>query len=132
MLHAPTVWVVDDDADDQYFIERAFKQLLPSITIKQLTDGDEVIPCLQEAAVLPRLILLDLNMMRQNGHETLAELRRIPAYRRLPIVVFTTSQAEADKQKSLALGANGFLTKPPTLQGILQLLSELISVWNLN
>ena len=132
MLHSPSIWVVDDDVDDQFFIENAFKQILPSLTIKQLTDGDEVVPCLQEAAVLPRLILLDLNMMRQNGYETLAELRSIAAYKQLPVVVLTTSQDESDKGKSLAMGANGFLTKPPTQQAMIHLLSELISIWNLN
>lgn len=132
MLDSPTVWVVDDDVDDQYLIISAFKQILPSATVKQLTDGDEVVPCLQEAARLPRLILLDLNMTRQNGYETLAELRSIPAYQQLPVVVLTTSADEADRRKSLAMGANGFLTKPPTQQEIIHLLSELVAAWNLN
>ena len=132
MINASTVWVVDDDADDQFLIETAFKEVIYPLTIKQLSDGDELIPHLQEAPTLPKLILLDLNMQRKNGFEVLAEIRSIPSYRKLPVVVLTTSSSEDDKQKSLALGANGFLTKPFSLKAVINMLRQLVSDWNLN
>ena len=125
MIHMPTVWVVDDDADDLYLIQTAFSQIVPPIAIKQLTDGEQLLPSLREASELPRLVLLDLNMQRMNGFEALKELRTIPAFGGVPVVILTTSEREADKQQSMTLGANGFLTKPPSQQGIVKMLRQL-------
>jgi CheY-like chemotaxis protein len=122
---------VDDDPDDLYLIEHAFTRIMPSIVIKQLYDGEELLPNLEKAAKLPRLVLLDLNMQRMNGFETLAELRRNPAYKDLPVIILTTSDAEADRQRSLALGADGFLTKPPSQEGIVHMLKQLTADWQL-
>lgn len=132
MENAPTVWIVDDDEDDQFMIETAFKELVFPLNIKQLSDGDEVLSQLGKAPTLPKLILLDLNMPRKNGFDVLAELRTIPAYQKLPIVVLTTSSSEDDKRKSLALGANEFLTKPCSLKAVIHMLRRLVSAWNLN
>jgi CheY-like chemotaxis protein len=132
MINAPTVWVVDDDADDQFLIEEAFKAVIFPLTIKQLMDGDELLSQLQEAPSLPKLILLDLNMPLKNGFDVLKELRSIPAYQKLPVVVLTTSESEDHKQKSLALGANDFLTKPTSLQAVIRILRRLVAEWHLN
>lgn len=123
---------MDDDNDDQMMIEMAFKEVVFPLVIKQLSDGDELLPQLEEAPSLPKLILLDLNMQRKNGFDVLAELRSIPAYRKLPVVVLTTSDNEADKRKSLALGANDFLTKPSSIKAVIHMLRRLVSDWNLN
>lgn len=132
MENAPTVWIVDDDEDDQLMIETAFKEVIFPLAIKQLSDGDELLPQLEKAPALPKLILLDLNMQRMNGFDVLAELRNISAYRKLPVVILTTSENEDDKRKSLNLGANGFLTKPCSLKAVISMLRRLVSDWHLN
>lgn len=132
MENAPTVWIVDDDEDDQMMIEAAFKEVIFPLAIKQLSDGDEVLSQLEKAPSLPKLILLDLNMPLKNGFDVLTELRSIPAYKKLPVVVLTTSSSEDDRRKSLALGANEFLTKPYSLKAIVHMLRRLVSEWNLN
>ena len=131
MIKLPTVWVVDDDADDQYLIESAFNQFIPPIPTKQLGDGEALLACLTKTLELPRLILLDLNMPRMNGFEALEALRNVPAFQTIPVVVLTTSNRTEDKQKSLALGANGFLSKPPSQQGVICMLEQLTADWNL-
>ncbi len=69
------IWVVDDDLDDQFLLEVAFKNITPPISIKQLYDGENLLPNLEKTASLPQLVLLDLNMGHQNGFETLAQIR---------------------------------------------------------
>ena len=131
MINLPTVWVVDDDTDDQYLIESAFKQFSPSIPIKQLGDGEELLSCLTKTPELPHLILLDLNMPRMNGFEALEALRNVPAFQKIPVVILTTSSRTEDKQKSMALGADGFLSKPPSQQATVSMLQELTADWHL-
>lgn len=125
----PTIWIIDDDEDDQHFIRAAFTDCQPAINIVSLSDGEELLPKLTEADELPRLILLDVNMPRKNGFETLKELRAIADYADLPVVMLTTSSAEEDRQRSMALGANHFLTKPLTYDQLRQLAQELSQQW---
>lgn len=128
----PTIWIVDDDEDDQLFIRTAFLNSQPPITVLALSDGDELLPKLSKCTVLPRLILLDVNMPRKNGFETLEELRSIPDFSDLPVVMLTTSSDEEDRRRSLASGANHFLTKPLTQEQLRQLAQELTQEWALS
>ena len=130
-LNSPHVWIVDDDADDQYFFEQAFKTLVPSLIIRSLYDGEELVSALEQSETYPDLILLDLNMPRVNGFDALEQLRTEPLIKELPVVVLSTSSEEPDRQRALQLGANGFLTKPPTLDQILSLFGTLVEEWQL-
>lgn len=125
----PTVWIVDDDEDDQLLIRSAFTEVSPAIELVLLTDGDELLPKLSGSSRLPDLILLDVNMTRQNGLDTLEELRSNPAYVSLPVVIFTTSSAQEDIQRSLTLGANHFLTKPLTFVDLKEMVKLLTQEW---
>ncbi|GAB2526629.1 response regulator [Spirosoma aerophilum] len=129
MVPGPAIWVVDDDTDDQFLLEIAFKGLNPPILVKQLYDGDQLLPELEAAPVLPQLVLLDLNMSRKNGFDTLRELRGLPKYKELPIIVLTTSSLTRDKEESYRLGADGFLTKPLTNDDTVSMLKLLAMEW---
>ena len=131
-LTTPTVWIVDDDEDDQLLIRTAFFEGEPSIKVLLLHDGDELLPQLSQADQLPLLILLDVNMPRQNGFETLKELRQFPAFAHLPVVMLTTSSNEEDRSRSLALGANHFMTKPLSYERLRALAQELSQEWELS
>lgn len=131
-LATPTVWLVDDDDDDQLFIRSAFSTTQPPIAVLTLSDGDELLPRLRACVELPRLILLDVNMPRKNGFETLAELRDLPEFADLPVIMLTTSSDDDDRRRSAALGANHFLTKPLTHQQLQKLAQELIQQWELS
>lgn len=127
-VQAP-VWVVDDDADDQYIAQMVFSNLTRSVTIKSLYDGSEPLPCLQQATVLPQLILLDLNMPRFNGFDVLQQVSAIPIYEYLLIVILTTSKARDDQEKALRLGVNDVLSKPATLGDFSRVAEQLVDHW---
>lgn len=127
----PCIWIVDDDPDDQYLFELAFRHLSPPVKVKLLNDGEEVLPALKQSISLPRLIILDLNMPRLNGLEALQQIRQQPVYLSIPVVVLTTSIRKEDKEKALQLGANGFLTKPTSLDAIFSLFRQLVQEWHL-
>ena len=127
----PSVWVVDDDEDDRIFIQSAFEDTEKPVSVLTLNDGDQLLPKLVNCEKLPRLILLDINMSRQNGFETLAQIRSTSAFAHLPVVMMTTSSDYTDHQRSLALGANQFLTKPANYKQLVKLVKGLTEQWKL-
>ncbi|ARK12506.1 response regulator [Fibrivirga algicola] len=127
-----SVWVVDDDPDDLYLVQLAFQRVLPALSIRLLSDGESLLSGLKQAATLPSLVLLDLNMTPSNGFEILQHLRSLAHGQAIPVVVFTTSDAADDRNRALAMGANGFQTKPDSIGDIGQLLLKLNVEWQLN
>jgi two-component system, chemotaxis family, response regulator Rcp1 len=77
----------------------------------------------------PELILLDLNMPRMNGREVLAAIKADEDLRLIPVVVLTSSDAEADIAKSYALHANCFIRKPVTLERFAAVVRSIEGFW---
>jgi len=75
------------------------------------------------------VILLDLNMPRKDGREALKEIKSDPNLRRIPVVVMTTSQVEQDILRSYDLGANSYITKPVTFDGLVEVIQNLGRYW---
>ena len=69
-----------------------------------------------DAKNLPQLILLDLNMPRKGGLEALEEIKQDEIFRKIPVVVFSTSNAQKDIEKAYELGASCFVNKPNSLE----------------
>ncbi len=77
----------------------------------------------------PGLILLDLNMPKKDGREALAEIKGDPEFRRIPIVVMTTSKTEEDIYRTYDLGVNSYITKPVSFQGLVEVMQILGKYW---
>ncbi|WP_245776867.1 response regulator [Spirosoma endophyticum] len=77
------------------------------------------------------MILLEINGSFKNGFETLEDLRSNPAYAHLPVIMLTTSSAPEDRQRSIRLGVNQFLTKPLGYESLRQMAHELAQQWAL-
>ncbi|SFD63298.1 response regulator [Spirosoma endophyticum] len=125
----PAVWFVDDDEDDRLFVRSAFEDIGPAVTVLTLNNGEQLLAELKDSGGLPKLILLDLNMPGLNGFELLRQLRSTPSFTQIPVVIFTTSSNELDRQKSLTAGANGFLTKPTTYDDLSRMAQSLSQQW---
>ena len=123
------VVVVDDDEDDQFIISQAFQRCSPECQLKTLGGGSELLTTLDEAEQLPSLILLDLNMPRMSGLETLKRIRQQSAYQSLPVVILTTSDQASDRQAAADWKANGFITKPATMKGYNEVIERLQQDW---
>jgi len=127
------ILLVDDDADDQLFFVDAIKAIEPTLECGIANNGVEALYYLERIPLLPSIIFLDLNMPVMNGFECLAQLKKIIKYREIPVIIFTTSNNSVDRQRTLSLGANLFLTKPSDffalkneLQDVLQTLPAAI------
>ncbi|GAB3936095.1 hypothetical protein GCM10028804_55980 [Larkinella terrae] len=92
-------------------------------------NGEELLTALETARVLPSLVLLDINMPIMDGLEALKIVRSNTQFNTLPIVIWTTSSHEVDRNRAFALGANGFITKPDTIQEYNRLVLDLRRNW---
>ena len=142
MVHEPgrpvTILLADDDEDDQLLIRDALQDARLANPIRCVQDGQELLDYLRREgayadpsadAPLPGIILLDLNMPRKDGREALAEIKSDPNLRRIPVVVLTTSEDEADVVRSYDLGVNSFITKPVTFTGLVAALRTWQHYW---
>jgi len=132
-----TILTAEDDPDDCLLVEEAFQETSQENRLFFVQDGITLLQYLRrqgsfaEPAIAPRpdLILLDLNMPRKDGRESLAEIKADPDLRSIPVVVLTTSSAEEDVLRTYDLGGAGFITKPTTFKGMLDLIKGLNQYW---
>jgi CheY-like chemotaxis protein len=111
------VLLVEDDEGDVLMTREAFEFHKIRNPLHVVTDGEQAVQFIRRTgpfadAPRPGLILLDVNLPRLSGLEVLAELKRDPALRVIPVVMLTTSQAEEDILRSYELHANAYVTKP--------------------
>lgn len=104
---------VEDDHDDRFFLnESAISFSLPA-EITYASDGNEAIDYLKKSNKnLPSLIVLDLNMPKLDGKETLAIIKDDPAYSKIPVIVLSTSENKEDKDFCKSKGVISYLIKP--------------------
>ena len=111
-----TILLVEDDPGDVVLVREAFEHDKVRNELRVASDGVYALEQLRDPErALPDLILLDLNLPRMDGRELLAEIRKDPRLTWIPVVVLTTSEAEADIVRSYELHANAYVTKPVDL-----------------
>jgi CheY-like chemotaxis protein len=128
------VLLVEDNPGDADLVRETLEASKIRIAIDVVVDGTEALAYLLRqgayaAATLPDLILLDLNLPRMGGREVLAEIKRHPALRSIPVVVLTSSDLEQDISKSYELGANCYVTKPVGLQAFQSIVRAVEGFW---
>jgi CheY-like chemotaxis protein len=111
------ILVVDDDDADALMISEALNSTDTSATVERVADGREALEYLRQegpyaGAARPDLILLDLNMPRMDGRETLAAIKSDERLKAIPVVILTTSGAAPDIVASYQKRANAYVTKP--------------------
>jgi CheY-like chemotaxis protein len=132
-----TILLADDDPDDRKLTQDAFAENRLANMLHCVEDGEELMDYLHRRGrydnlrgeALPGLILLDLNMPRKDGREALKEIKANPEFRRIPIVVLTTSKAEEDIVRTYDLGVNSYVTKPVTFKSLVELIKVLGRYW---
>jgi CheY-like chemotaxis protein len=132
-----TILIADDDPDDRELTRDALKECRLANDVHFVKDGEELLEYLfrrgefkkLEGTPLPGLILLDLNMPRKDGREALKEIKALPEFRRIPIVVLTTSKAEEDILRTYDLGVNSYITKPVTFDSLVETIKVLGKYW---
>jgi len=133
----PVVLLADDDSDDQLLAQDALAEAGYTVDLRFVKDGVELMDYLYcrekffspASAPRPSLILLDLNMPRKDGREALQEIKADPNFRRIPVVILTTSNSHIDIYRAYQLGANSFITKPVAFNLLVQVMKTLGDYW---
>jgi len=109
-----SILVVDDDVEDHMIMKEYFEEMNYKDSVKFVINGKEAIEYLesQKQGTLPRLIILDLNMPIMNGTQTLLHIKHDPELKNIPVVIYSTSENETEKRKTLSLGALDYAIKP--------------------
>jgi CheY-like chemotaxis protein len=134
---AITMLLAEDDYDDRYLISEALDESGVENQLFIVENGEDLLDYLKnrgkysdkEKYPRPGLILLDLNMPLMDGREALAEIKKDPDLRRIPIIVLTTSQKEEDIQDTYEMGITGFITKPMTFSGLVDVMRSVGNYW---
>lgn len=129
-----TILLVEDNPADARLVKEAMKEVKINNALYHVPDGVEAMAFLRkqgEYAKVPRpdVILLDLNMPRKDGRQTLKEIKEDPELQRIPVVVLTVSDAEEDIIKSYNLHANCFVTKPLDLDEFSKVVKGIENFW---
>jgi CheY-like chemotaxis protein len=128
------ILLVEDNAADVRLTEEALKEGKVRNNLHVARDGMEALEFLHRQgkfkdATRPDLVLLDLNLPRRDGREVLADIKNDPELKMIPVVVLTTSSAEADILKSYKLHANCYITKPVDLEQFVNVVKSIDDFW---
>jgi two-component system, chemotaxis family, response regulator Rcp1 len=128
------ILLVEDNPGDVRLTKEALKEAKVINNLTVLKDGVEALAFLRQqgsygGAVIPHLILLDLNLPKKDGREVLAEIKADEKLKRIPVVVLTTSQDEQDVFKSYNLHANCYVTKPVDLEQFMTVVKSIEDFW---
>jgi two-component system, chemotaxis family, response regulator Rcp1 len=128
------ILLVEDNPADVRLTQEALKEGKVRNNLFVARDGVEALEFLRRQgphakATKPDLILLDLNLPRKDGREVLADIKNDDNLRTIPVVVLTTSSAEADILKSYNLHANCYITKPVDLEQFVQVIKSIDDFW---
>jgi len=128
------ILLVEDNAGDARLAREALRDAKVRNNLTWLSDGEEALAFLRRQgkysnAPRPDLILLDLNLPRKDGREVLSEIKADDHFKRIPVVILTTSQAEEDILKAYHLNANCYIPKPVDLERFLTVVKTIEDFW---
>jgi len=136
-MNTQPILIAEDDADDRYLLQTAFSEIGYPEQIDFVENGVELINYLQEIystdnmemKALPGFILLDLNMPKKDGREVLKEIKQHPVFKKIPVIVFTTTKNEIEIKRCYELGANSYIVKPISFDALLKVIENIRSYW---
>lgn len=128
----PPILLVEDNPMDLDLTLRAFNKRRFINAIEVARDGEEALAYVARwdaGEPIPAVILLDINMPKVNGLEVLEQLKRHPVYRRIPVVVLTSSREDRDLASAYDLGVNSYIEKPVSFNKFMEVADQIELYW---
>jgi signal transduction histidine kinase/CheY-like chemotaxis protein len=119
VLNNKTVLIADDDVRNIFSLTKALEQ--HKMKVLAATDGKEALQMLKENPLVD-IVLMDMMMPEMDGYESTKEIRKIPAYKQLPVLAVTAKAMMGDREKCIAAGASDYISKPVDIDQLISLL----------
>lgn len=119
VLNNKTVLIADDDVRNIFSLTKALE--MHQMKVLAATDGKEALQILKENPFVD-IVLMDMMMPEMDGYESTKEIRRIPAYKNLPVLAVTAKAMMGDREKCIAAGASDYISKPVDIDQLISLL----------
>jgi CheY-like chemotaxis protein len=128
MIKYKKIVLVDDDADDRQVFEDILRDMDPGTLLACAENGLEMVAMLDKMSddELPDMIILDQNMPKMTGKESLLFLRESNRYSHIPIILYSILQVPDFYNECLELGATDVVAKPDTLQAYRGMIEQLL------
>ncbi len=128
------ILMVEDNPGTVRLTQEVMRESKVRNTMHVVHDGVEALAFMRQqgryaTAPRPDLVLLDLNLPRKDGRETLSEMKSDEDLRRIPVVILTSSRSEEDVLRAYNLHANCYLTKPIGLEDFVKIVKSIESFW---
>ncbi len=127
------IFLVDDSDGDLLLMKTAAREEPRLEVVGSASDGQGALTALGEekdgGPGRPDLVILDINMPGMDGFETLTELKRDRRLRRIPVIMFSTTEREEDANRAYGLGAASFICKPSQFRRLVDTLHLLCDYW---
>ena len=129
------ILVAEDDADDRYLLKTALAETGIKEDVTYVENGVELINYLNTLSEengeinYPKFILLDLNMPKMDGREVLKMMKANEAYRKIPVIVFSTTKNQLEVKRCYDLGANTYVVKPVSYDTLVETIREICTYW---
>jgi CheY-like chemotaxis protein len=128
------ILLIEDNMGDVLLTKEALKELPDKHQLHVVKDGEEALSYLRGEGDFinradPDIIFLDLNLPRKDGREVLAEIKNDEQFRRIPVMVLTTSEARVDIDICYNLHANCFITKPVDINEYIDVIKGIDDFW---
>jgi signal transduction histidine kinase/CheY-like chemotaxis protein/CHASE3 domain sensor protein len=119
VLNNKTVLIADDDVRNIFSLTKALE--MHQMKVLAATDGREALQILKENPYVD-IVLMDMMMPEMDGYESTKEIRKIPAYKNLPVLAVTAKAMMGDREKCIAAGASDYISKPVDIDQLVSLL----------
>ncbi|MEW6480567.1 MAG: response regulator [Pseudomonadota bacterium] len=131
-INVPPILLVEDNPMDLDLTLRAFSKKKFSNQVHVARDGEEALAFIHRwdaGETVPAVILLDINLPKVNGLEVLRQLKGHPVYRRIPVVVLTSSREDRDLKTAYDLGVNSYIEKPVSFSKFMEVAEQIELYW---
>lgn len=128
-MNNPFILIAEDDVDDRMLLQTAFDEGKVNVQIEFVGNGSELFEFLDGKPKHPHIILLDLNMPKKDGRETLREIKQHPVFKKIPVIIFTTTKNESEIARCYELGANTYVVKPDSFESLRKIAANLAEYW---
>ena len=122
------ILLIEDDLDDIELLQEALRSGGVLYEMEIINDGSDAVNYLRDNEQGPDIIILDFNLPKVHGREVILEIKSIPAFREVPLLILSTSSSKEDIEFSYRNGADKYIIKPSNMEQINKIVDSIVQL----